>query len=141
MKVGDCVKYFEYHQVAGDRRFLREDTVTRIAYREYPVTVKHGGTLFQFTQLKKIHDGYTTPPSASGTVSSADSDTDDDEHHSLRYRPVTAYTLLPGGHGRSSSGVMENAASLTAHGKDLVTRSLKSFGPGAIHDVFHYSAK
>ena len=54
LKVGDRVKYFEYHHVAGDRRFLREDTVTRIEAGEYPVTVKHGGSLFQFTKLKKF---------------------------------------------------------------------------------------
>ena len=141
LKVGDRVKYYEYQQVAGDRRFLREDTVTRIESGEYPVTVQHGGSLFQFTKLKKIHDGYTTPPTESGTASSADSDTDDENPHSLKYRTVSAYTLVPGGDGRSSSGVMANAASLTAHGKDLATRSLQSFGPGAICDVFNYSSK
>ena len=53
LKVGDRVKYFEYTQVAGDRRELRKDTATRVATGEFPVTVKHGGDLFQFTKLKK----------------------------------------------------------------------------------------
>ena len=71
-------------------------------------------------------------------MSSADSGTDKDPDGSTQYRLVNEYTLVAGGHGRSSSGVMENAATLNAHGSHLVRDTLDKSGPGACCDVFNY---